>query len=89
MLGPDLWRVGFHIHAIAAITWISGLVDIHETEWLPDQEAIVFVVTNRDKTGTLFHNGELQGCPVNGYQPSKQDLLVEWPNGHRFARGGN
>lgn len=89
VIGADLWRVGFHIHAIAAISWLSGLVDIHETVWLPEQEAIIFVVTNRDNTGTLFRSGELQGCPINGYQPAKQDLAVEWPNGHQFARGGN
>lgn len=89
VIGANLWRVGFHIHAIAAINWLSGLVDIHETVWLPEQEAIIFVVTNRDKTGTLFRSGELQGCPINGYQPAKQDLAVEWPRGHQFARGGN
>lgn len=89
VIGPNLWRVGFHIHAIAAISWLSGLVEIHETVWLPDQEALVFVVTNLDKTSSLFRNGELQGCPINGYQPAKQDLAVEWPNGHQFARGGN
>jgi hypothetical protein len=89
VIGGNLWRVGFHIHSIAAINWLSGLVDIHETTWLPDQEAIVFMVTNRDTTGTLFRNGELQACPINGYQPTAQDMLVEWPGGHVFARGGN
>lgn len=89
VIGGNLWRVGFHVNAIAAISWLSGLVDVHEAVWLPEQEALVFVVTNRDNTGTLFRTGELHACPINGYQPARQPIVVEWPNGSRFARGGN
>ncbi len=89
VVSGNLWRVGFHIHSIAAISWLSGLVDVHETLWLPDQEAIVFMVTNRDNAGVLFRSGDLQACPINGYQPTKQSIMVEWPDGHVFARGEN
>jgi hypothetical protein len=81
--------VGFHIRAISAISWLSGLVDIHETMWLSEQEALVFVVTNQDKTGTLFHNGGLHGCPIKGYKFARQPIEVEWSKGCAFASGGN
>jgi hypothetical protein len=84
-----LWRLGFQIQTIAAINLLSGLADIHEIEWLPDREIFVLVVTNRDKTDTLFREGMLGGCPINEYQPTKQGLVVEWPKGRNFARGGN
>jgi hypothetical protein len=89
VIGDGLWRVGFHVHAIAAITRLSGLVDIQETLWLGDQEALVFLVKSKDKSGSLFRDGGLQGCPVNGYYPTKQGLVVDWPGGQKFGRGGN
>jgi len=89
LMGGDLWRVGFHVNAIRAVSLLSGYVEVHDTVWLPKEEALVFVVTNRDTSGTLFRRGVLHGNPIGGFRPSKQPLMVEWPRGHVFGKGGN
>ena len=87
--GKDMWRVGFHVDAMSSISWMSGLVDIHETRWLPKQEALVFVVTNKDCTGTLFHRGELRACSIEGYDAVPRKILEAGVCHKKLLGGGN
>lgn len=88
-VGGNLWRVGFHIRSIGLIQNLSGLVDIHEVVFLQEHATVVLVVSNKDKTGTLFGEGSLQGAQIPGFQPHPQGLGVEWPNNHSSTSGGN
>jgi hypothetical protein len=86
--GPDLWRVGFHVGSLSAIRLLSGLVDIHDTMWLGHQQALFFVVSNKDSTNTLFKTGSLQASKIPAFRPTKQSILVEHNLGQVYP-GGN
>ena len=89
VFGPNLWRSGFHVDSLSAINLMSGLVDVCEALWLEESAALVFVVRNRDKTGTLFKTGVLKGHKIQGFQPSRQSVMVSWVNSRKYERGGN
>lgn len=82
----DLWMVGFHIHSLDAINWVSGLVDVLDVFWVPEKEAVILVVRNLDKTGLLFNGGELHGSPIDTFQPVDQGLMVDWSNANVMRR---
>jgi hypothetical protein len=86
--GPDLWRVGFHIGSLSIIRLLSGLVDIHDVLWLNNQQAIFFVVTNKDATNVLFKTGALQASRIPAFRPTGQPILVEHNVG-QVPPGGN
>ena len=90
----QLWRVGFHLDFIHAIECLSGLIEIHEVLWMPKDDALVFLITNKDKSGTLFDGAKgLRAMPIDSVEVSKfsgQSLMVSRPNdGRDFPCGGN
>lgn len=87
--GDNLWRVGFHVSALCAISLLSGIADVLDIMWLEREEVLVLVVRSKDRTGMLFHHGRLHGCVIDQFLPARQGLMVEWARGRVFACGGN
>ena len=84
ILDTDLWRSGFELGSIELISGkeevisrMSGLVEVLECVYEAKDDAVVFVVRNKDATKTLFHSdGGLCGVAINGYKPPTQGLVV-------------
>ncbi len=74
----NLWRVGFCGDSLELMTWLSGLVTIHETVWNQDEHVLIFIVTNTDRTGTLFRSGGLAASKIYKYRLPIQPLLVDF-----------
>ena len=88
--GRNLWRVGFYGDAFPLIQLLSGLVTIHETIWNAEERVLVFIVTNEDKTGTLFRKGVLAANPIYKYRPPEQPLMVDFSSrGNPSARSAS
>jgi hypothetical protein len=91
LTGDDLFSVGFHLNALDKIRWMSGLVEIHDVVWLEEQDALIFLVTNKDKTGVLFSDeGRLLGAPLHRARESGQPIdVVRRDDEIEFQVGGN
>lgn len=89
--GDSLFSAGFHINAFDKIRWMSGLVEIHDAIWLEENDALVFLVTSKDKTGVLFSGeGRLIGAPLERARQSGQPLdVVRRDDELEFQCGGN
>lgn len=71
------WKVGFHIRSLQMISAMSGLVEVYETYLMHDEEVVIFVVRNIDRTDSLFkQQGGLVAAKVNEYVPVDQSILV-------------
>ena len=76
--GDNLWRVGFYLNALPLVQHLSGLVDILETIWEPQEQVLVFIVRSKDVTGKLFRvRGGLAANPIFRYRSPDQGLLAE------------
>ena len=85
-----LWRVGFHITSLNAISWLSGITQVLDIHWLEHQDALVFVVKNCDRSDILFKKGYLKAAMVENYKPTNQSILVHrTKNDLIFIGGGN
>jgi hypothetical protein len=74
--GHNLWRVGFHLDALPLINLLSGMVEILESIWIPEEQVLVFIVKNLDETGVLFRNGSLAATPIFKYRQPQQGILA-------------
>ena len=72
----EMWRTGFVLDSLELVSLMSGLVDVLECVWEDNDNALVFIVRNNDKTQTLFQGGGLCGVPVNAYKQPQQSLFV-------------
>jgi hypothetical protein len=77
IVGTDLWRAGFHISALSAISRLSGLVEILDAHWIPEKMVLMFTLKSLDQTGTLFGPGGLLGSRVEKFQITDQPLIVD------------
>ena len=84
-----LWRIGFHVSALYVMSMLSGIVDVRDVLWLHDKEVLIFVVSSLDKTSRVLEGGVFRASSIDGYQPNKQGLMVDWTRGRSFAAGEN
>lgn len=82
--GTNIWRAGFHISALGAISRLSGLVDILDAHWIPDKMVLMLTLENLDRTNTLFGPGGLLGSRVDKYQLTDQPLIVDVHEGQSY-----
>lgn len=76
--GDNLWRVGFHLEALPLVNLLSGLVEILETIWIPDERVVIFIVRSLDRTGKLFKTeGGLAAVPIFKYRQPQQGILAD------------
>jgi hypothetical protein len=76
--GRDLWRVGFFANAIQLITNLSGLVEVLEVIWQEEDQVLVFIIRNKDRSGRLFRMvGGLEANPIFKYRVPDQGIAVE------------
>ena len=77
IVGPNIWKSGFHITALSALPRLSGLVEVLDANWIEDKMVLMLTLRNLDRTGTLFGQGGLLGSRVEGYALSDQPLIVD------------
>lgn len=74
--GANLWRVGFHADALEAINWMSGLIEVLDVMWYEEEQILLMVVSNYDRSGTLFKTGSLRATHIRKYKINNQPLMV-------------
>ena len=85
--GDNLWKTGFHFSTLSWVQLLSGLARIEDVVWYEAYGILVFIVENKDTTGTLFHKGSLAAVRIADYLPKKQSLLVQGPGIAGFCGG--
>jgi len=78
--GPNLWRAGFAYCGLEGIRILSGLIDVIDVIWVDQNDALFFVVRDKDKTQTVFRGGMLRGDKIHRFQSNSQPLLVHRTN---------